>query len=176
MDTKNLATLYDLPAMEWSPIESRLSEGLTQAPGTGGPNRHTSWLATINPDGSPHVTAVGALWVDGTFWFQTGPNTRKARNLALNPNCSISTAAHDFDVTVNGEAGLITDPDTVAAMAARWAEGEWPVRVDESGSALTADFSAPSAGPPPWFVYRLQPSGATALLTTEPGGATTWKF
>ncbi len=175
MDAKNLATLYDLPTMEWSRVETRLDEGLNQAPGTGGPNRHTSWLATVNPNASPHVTAVGALWVDGTFWFQTGPKTRKARNLALNPRCSISTAADDFDVTINGEATLVRDPATVAAMAARWAE-DWPVRVDESGWGLTADFSAPSAGPPPWFVYRLEPNRATALLTTDPGGATTWHF
>jgi hypothetical protein len=39
-----------------------------------------------------------------------------------------------------------------------------------------AEFSAPSAGPPPWFVYRLQPSRATALLTVPPGGATSWRF
>jgi hypothetical protein len=59
-------------------------------------------------------------------------------------------------------------------MAARWREGGWPARVDESGMALTAEFSAPSAGPPPWFVYRLEPSRATALQTVAPGGATTW--
>ncbi len=68
------------------------------------------------------------------------------------------------------------DPSTVAAMAARWAEGGWPCRVDESGSALTADFSAPSAGPPPWHVYRLTLRRATALGTIEPGGATRWDF
>ncbi len=76
---------------------------------------------------------------------------------------------------VEGEARRITDPTTVAAMAARWAAGGWPARVDESGQALTAEFSAPSAGPPPWFVYRLTPSSATALSTVEPGGATRWR-
>ena len=51
---------------------ARLGEGITQAPGTGGPNRHTCWLATINADGTPHVTGIGALWDDGAFWFETG--------------------------------------------------------------------------------------------------------
>jgi hypothetical protein len=176
MDTKNLATLYDLPPMEWTRIEARLDQGVTQAPGTGGPDRHTHWLATINPDASPHVTAVGTLWADGAFWFQSGPQTRKARNLAVNPRCSMSIAMHDFDLTVNGEAQLVRDPVTVAARAAEWAAGGWPVKVDDSGCALTAEFSAPSAGPPPWFVYRLEPQRAVALLCTEPGGATTWQF
>ena len=49
-------------------------------------------------------------------------------------------------------------------------------RVDATGGALTAEFSAPSAGPPPWPVYRLTPERATALQTVEPGGATRWTF
>ncbi len=176
MDARNLAELYELPPLDWAPIEARLDEGFTQAPGEGGPNRHTCWLATLNEDGSPHVTAVGALWVEGAFWFETGPRTRKARNLARDPRATISVATQDFDLTVNGTAKQITDPATVAAMATRWAAGGWPCRVDETGTALTADFSAPSAGPPPWFVYRLTPSTATALATIEPGGATRWSF
>ena len=77
---------------------------------------------------------------------------------------------------VDGEARMVIDPSTVAAMAARWAAAGWPAHVDDSGVALTAEFSAPSAGPPPWFVYRLTPHTATALLTVEPGGATRWRF
>ncbi len=176
VEATNLADLYKTPLLEWDRIAATLDQGLTQAPDTGGPNRHTSWLATINRDGSPHVTGVGALWVAGTFWFETGERTRKAQNLARDPRCSMSVAAHDFDLVVDGEAHMVTDPPTVAAMAARWAAGGWPVRVDETGSALTAEFSAPSAGPPPWFVYRLTPRSATALLTIEPGGATRWQF
>jgi len=52
MEAKNLADLYDLPLVDWGLIESRLRDGLSQAPGTGGPDRHTCWLATINPDAS----------------------------------------------------------------------------------------------------------------------------
>jgi hypothetical protein len=48
--------------------------------------------------------------------------------------------------------------------------------VDETGRALTADYSAPSAGPPPWFVYRITPRSAIALAILEPGGATRWRF
>jgi hypothetical protein len=174
MDAKNLADLYDLPLLDWKRIEAGLG-GLTQAPGTGGPDRHTCWLATINPDGTPHVTGIGALWVDGTFWFETGERTRKGRNIARDPRCTLSVATHGFDLVVEGEAQRVTDPATVAAMAERWAE-DWPVSVDESGVALTAEFSAPSAGPPPWFVYQLTPLRATALETVEPGGATRWSF
>jgi hypothetical protein len=83
-------------------------------------------------------------------------------------------ATHDFDVVVEGAAARVTDRATVADMAARWAAEGWPARVDDSGIALTAEFSAPSAGPPPWVVYRLTPRRVTALATVEPGGATRW--
>ena len=172
MEAKNLADLYGTPLLDWGRITTRLDQGVEQAPGGGGPNRHTCWLATINADGSPHVTGVGALWVDGAFWFETGKTTRKGRNLARDPRCTLSLATKEFDLVVNGDAELVTDPEAVAAMAARWADGGWPARVDDSGVALTAEFSAPSAGPPPWFVYRIVVRQATALQTEEPGGAT----
>jgi hypothetical protein len=172
----NLADIYALPLLDWARIEARLDQGVTQAPETGGPNRHTCWLATVNHDGSPHVTGVGALWVDGAFWFETGERTRKGKNLARDPRCTLSLATHDYDLVVEGEAHKVTDAPTVAAMAARWVSGGWPARVDDTGLALTADYSAPSAGPPPWIVYRLTPHGATALATVEPGGATRWRF
>jgi PPOX class probable F420-dependent enzyme len=175
-EAKNLADLYDLPMVEWEAVTALLDGGLTQAPGTGGPDRHTCWLATINDDGSPHVTGVGATWDDGTFWFETGERTRKARNLARDARCSLGVSMREFDLVVEGDAHRITDPPIVAAMAERWAAEGWPCRVDETGRALTADYSAPSAGPPPWFVYRITPRSATALAILEPGGATRWRF
>jgi hypothetical protein len=176
MEATNLADLYRTPLLDWGAIDERLTAGFTQAPETGGPNRHTCWLTTINADGSPHVTGVGALWLDGTFWFETGERTRKGRNLARDRRCTLSVALREFDVVVDGEAEKITDKSVVRDMAARWVAEGWPATVDETGEALTADFSAPSAGPPPWHVYRLTPRAATALSTVEPGGATRWRF
>jgi hypothetical protein len=147
---------------------------VSQGPASGGPDRHTCWLATVNRDRSPHVTGIGALWVDGAYWFETGPQSRKGRNLARDARCTLSLATGQFDLVVEGEARRVTDPTTVAAMAGYWASSGWPARVDDTGTALTAEFSAPSAGPPPWFVYRISAPTATALETMEPGGATRW--
>ena len=77
---------------------------------------------------------------------------------------------------VDGVAEQVTDPATVATMAGLWAAQGWPAQVDPSGVALTAEFSAPSAGPPPWSVYRLVADRAVAVATVEPGGATRWRF
>ena len=175
METKNLADLYDLPALDWAEVADRLDRGFTQAPGTGGPDRHTCWLATIDADGRPHVTGIGAMWHDGSFWFETGETTRKGRNVARDPRCTLSLATNEFDLVVEGVAEMVVDPATVKRLAELWAE-DWPCEVDESGTALTAPFSAPSAGPPPWRVYRITTQRATALETVEPGGATRWSF
>src|SRR6202049_2869211 len=99
MEAINLAVIYGLPLLDWARIESRLDQGVTQAPETGGAHRHTCWLATINRDGSPHVTGVGALWVDGAFWFETGERTRKGRNLARDRRSKLSLSTRDlYDV------------------------------------------------------------------------------
>ena len=146
MEAKNLADLYGTPLLDWGRITTRLGQGMEQAPGGGGPDRHTCWLATINADGSPHVTGVGALWVDGAFWFETGKTTRKGRNLARDRRCTLSLATKEFDLVVDGDAELVSDPETVAAMAAQWAEGGWPARVDDSGVALTPGDGTPDRG------------------------------
>jgi hypothetical protein len=174
MEAKNLADLYGLPLIDWTRVEARL-DGTDRLARTGDdPER--SWLATINPDGSPHLTGLGPLYVAGRFYFTTGETTRKGRNLARDPRCALGVSTEEFDLTVDGKADLVDDPDVVADMAGRWADGGWPVRVDGTGTALTADYSAPSAGPPPWKVYRFTPRQATAILTAEPSGATRWRF
>src|SRR6478752_5020630 len=117
VEAKNLGDLYDLPLVDWGTVTARLDEGFTQAPGTGGPDRHTCWLATINPDGSPHVTGIDAIWVDDAFWFETGEHSRKGRNVARDPRCTLSIATREFDVVVEGDAHQVTDPPVVAAMA-----------------------------------------------------------
>jgi hypothetical protein len=88
----------------------------------------------------------------------------------------LSVSAHDFDLVIEGTALKITDRDTIARVAAAWADGGWPCEVDASGTGLTAPFNAPGQGPAPWFVYQIKPRSATSVTTTEPGGATRWIF
>ena len=80
---------YGTPPIDWARVEAVLDSRLTQAPGTGGPQRHTVWLTTIDPDGRPHVRPVGVVQHDGSWYFTSGPATRKSRNLARDPDaCS----------------------------------------------------------------------------------------
>src|ERR1700712_5631852 len=131
METTNLGQGDGLPTIEWSLVEAQLADLLTHDDPQS-PNRPTFWLTTLNADGSPHVTSVGAIWHAGAAWFQTGDRTRKARNVTRDPRCTISVATKGFDVTVGGDAQLVTDPATVAEIAALWADGGWPAQPDDS--------------------------------------------
>jgi hypothetical protein len=161
---------YGTPAIEWARVQQVLETQLTQAPGTGGPERHTSWLTTTNHDGSPHVRPLGVMSIGGTWYFTSGPGTRKSRNIARDPRCVISVATHPFDLVVEGRAERVVDAAELQTVAEAYAAQGWPARVE--GDALTAEYSAPSAGPPPWRVYRIVASTVYALGTAEPYGAT----
>lgn len=174
METINLGAADGLPAVSWTDVLDELAAGSAPAPEAH--NARSTWLSTINEDGSPHVTAVGAVWMDGSFWFQTGAGTRKRRNVERDPRCSIAVSIRDADVVIEGEAAAVTDREAIARIAQVWADQGWPVQPDESGTGITAPFNAPAQGPPPWHVYRIETRSAIVALGTEPGGLTRFRF
>jgi hypothetical protein len=74
----------------------------------------------------------------------------------------------------NGEARRVVDGATLEAVADRFRAHGWPAEV--AGDAFTAPYNAPSAGPPPWHVYRITYHTAIGVGTAEPYGATRWRF
>jgi hypothetical protein len=173
METINLGAAEELPTVDWAAVLEKLEARSTPDPDAH--NAWTTWLTTLNEDGSPHVTPVGAMWLDGTFWFQTGA-TRKGRNVARDPRCSVAVSIRNADVVIEGDAVRVTDPEAVARIAKAWADNGWPAAPDESGTGITAPFNAPSQGPPPWSVYRVEPRSAVVCWGEEPGGLTRFRF
>ena len=157
---------YGCPALPWS----RACDLLAAVP----PPTGTFFLGTVGPDGRPHAAGVGAVWFDGDLYFVSGPGTRKSRNLAANPACTISAALRGIDLVFDGEATTVTDVPTLERLAALYREGGWPAEVE--GDAFTAPFSAPSAGPLPWHLYRVAFHTVIGVATEEPNGATRWWF
>jgi len=166
METKNLADLYGLEPIPWSRALAALE--------TGSQRNETSFLATTRPDGRPHLAGVGAVWEDGKVYFVSGDGTRKSRNVAENPSCAISISLPGIDLVIEGEAQRVMDDETLQRLAKRYAEGGWPARVEDG--AFTYDYSAPSAGPPPWNLFAIAPTTIYGVLAAEPGGATRWRF
>jgi hypothetical protein len=164
-ETKNLDR-YGNPALEWSRARDALAGEPTP--------EITHFLGTCRPDGAPHAAGIGAQWRDGYLYFTSSPAARKARDLAENPRCTISARLPGIDVVLEGSAARVTEPAVLEQVAAGYRDGGWPAQVD--GDALTAPFNAPSAGPPPWHVYRFTFHTVVGVATTEPYGAARWRF
>jgi nitroimidazol reductase NimA-like FMN-containing flavoprotein (pyridoxamine 5'-phosphate oxidase superfamily) len=88
--------------LPWSWAEQRLRRS------------HNYWVSTVSPDGAPHTMVVWGLWTDGAFYFSTGKQTRKARNLSANPKCVLCTEHAHEAVIVQGEARLFRDPAKIS--------------------------------------------------------------
>jgi hypothetical protein len=166
ISTRNLDR-YGSPELPWSRPRDILA---ADTPGVD----LTFFVATVRPDGRPHSAGVGATWVDGDLYFTSGPGTLKSRNLATNPACSVSVRLRQIDLVLEGEAHRVTDGSTLERLAAVYRTGGWPAAVE--GDALTAPYSAPSAGPAPWYLYRLTLHTAVGVASAEPYGATRWDF
>jgi hypothetical protein len=165
---------YGSPEIPWERVQAVLAGDIPQVPGEGGPNRHTTWLATTDPDGRPHVMPVGMIVVDGTCTFTSSLDARKGRNLLRDPRCTLTVATLPMDLVIEGEATVVRDAATLERIAAEYASGGWPA-VARDG-ALWAEFSAPSAGPPPWHVFAVRITKIFALGAAEPYGATKFEF
>lgn len=83
--------------LPWSWAEERLAD-----------NRNY-YIATVRPDGRPHVMPVWGVWLDNRLFFSTGVDSRKHRNLAANPQCVITTEDATEPVIVEGSAAILTE-------------------------------------------------------------------
>jgi len=166
ISTRNLDR-YGSAELEWSRARDLLARDTPE-------ENLTFFLATVRPDGRPHSAGVGAVWVEDELFFVSGPGTLKSRNLAANPACSVGVRLAGLDLVLEGEAQRVTDPATLERVAAVYRTGGWPASVE--GDAFTGPYSAPSAGPAPWYLYRLALHTAVAVAGSEPHGATRWDF
>jgi hypothetical protein len=158
---------YGNPELPWSRARDALAAAAS------GPDI-IYFLGTSRSDGRPHAAGVGAMWDEGELYLTSGAKARKARNLAANPACTISVKLEGIDLVLEGEAIRVTDKGPLERLAGRYRAVGWPAEVD--GAALTAPFSAPSAGPPPWQLYRFVLQIGFGVATEEPYGATRWRF
>lgn len=135
----------------------------------------TWFLGVTAPDGSPHAAGIGAVWVDDGLYFVSGPTTRKSKALASRPAATLSAHHPGIDLVFEGATARITDRATLERVATFYREeGGWPAEV--AGDTFDAPYNAPSAGPPPWYLYRLDYGTVYGVATAEPWGATRWRF
>jgi general stress protein 26 len=129
------------------------------------------WLATVRPDGRPHVTPLLSVWLDGALYFCTGPDERKAKNLAHNPHCVITTGCNvlsGLDLVVEGAAVEVSDEVRLQRVAEIYASKyDWHYTVREG--ALYGEGGRT-------LVYEVAPATAFGFGKGEQFSQTRWRF
>src|SRR4029079_4349835 len=70
---------------------------------------HDYWLATVRPDGRPHLMPVWGVWDGAALWFSSANASRKVQNLRAGPGCSVATENAYEPVVIEGDARVVTD-------------------------------------------------------------------
>ncbi len=75
-------------------------------------------LATVNPDGTPHLVTMFYAPIEGKIGFWTYRTSQKARNMARDPRvtCLIETGQDYFELRgamIYGKVEIVTDPNRI---------------------------------------------------------------
>ncbi|APU15032.1 MULTISPECIES: pyridoxamine 5'-phosphate oxidase family protein [Actinoalloteichus] len=148
-------------AASWSEVRERLVAS------------EVFWISTVRPDGRPHVTPLLAVWRDEALYFCTGGTERKSRNLAENPQCTLTTGCNRLnegvDLVVDGLAVRVSENALLRRLAEDWATKygwNFAVRDDEfvgEGGNVAQ-------------VYRVEPVTVYAYGRDAEYSATSWRF
>ena len=114
-------------ALPWSHAHERLARA------------RTYWLATVRPDGRPHVTPIWGVWLDGALYFDGHPGTRWARNLAGNPACAVHLESGDDVVILEGsveDLDRVTDTALATRIVEVWRAKYGRLTPDPAGRGL----------------------------------------
>ena len=96
-------TLADL--LGWDEVAERIADA------------RNYWLATLRPDGRPHLRPVDGVFVDDALCFGGSPATRWVQHVQHQPAVSASLPDDDHAVILEGRAELVEDPADPVAIA-----------------------------------------------------------
>jgi PPOX class probable F420-dependent enzyme len=85
-------------------------------------SRKSMQVATLNRDGSPHLTTLWFAVVDGKIVFETFTKSQKVKNLERDPRIAVLFEDGELynklrGVSINGRAELVSDPEQVHRLA-----------------------------------------------------------
>ena len=128
------------------------------------------WVVTASAAGRPHALPVWGVWDDGEhrFAFSCGPRSRKAANLAANPQAVVTVDDTVECVSVEGKAVRVDDGDRQQVWIDRYLAKYRPVAPD-----LTPEFVRAN------LLFELVPERAFAIVEREDEfaeRATRWAF
>jgi len=131
------------------------------------------WLSTTRGDGRPHVTPIPSVWHDGRLHIATGAAEQKAKNLARDPRCILTTGTPTLnaglDLVVEGTVERVTDQATLQQLATMWKDQlDWDFEVTDDGFA---DHGSRNA-----IVYAVNAQKLLAFGKGDPFSQTRYRF
>jgi general stress protein 26 len=133
------------------------------------------WLSTVRPDGRPHVTPIAAIWLDDALYFTTGQTERKAKNLAQNTHCVVTTGCNvldGLDVVLEGDAARVTEEARLQRLADEYvAKYEQLFRFTVRDGSFYVEGSESEV-----LVYELAPTTAFGFGKGDSFSQTRWRF
>lgn len=124
---------------------------------------HDYWVATVDAGGQPAVMPVWGGWIEGAVWFSSSPQSRRARNLARDDRCTVTTDNPLEPVVVEGRAERIGDRGAAEVFTARCNE--------KYETDIPVEFFLDNA------LFRVAPTVAYGLTEADfTGTPTKWAF
>jgi len=175
MDTQ--AIVEQAPSVELGPFSTpdAVATGWTQARAEL-QAAQVYWLTTVRPGGRPHVTPLIGVWLDGALYFCTGPAERKAKNLARNPQCVLTTGCNSLDgldLVVEGEAAMVGEEAELRTVASAY-ESKYGAHFTEPDGTWFGLADAIRGGQA--LVYRVAPTTAFGFGKGKQFSQTRWRF
>jgi PPOX class probable F420-dependent enzyme len=120
------------------------------------------WVNSLWPDGRPHSMPVWGVWDGHALWFSSGRRSRKARNLAADPRCVVTTEDATEPVILEGTAQLTDERDEIERVASL---------MSAKYGGITAEFLAAHA------TIQVLPRWAFGIAHDDfTGSPTRWNF
>ncbi len=154
---------YGVDASSWNPLPwSWAADKLA----TG----RNYWVVTVSAAGRPHAMPVWGVWDDDEhrFAFSSGPRSRKAANLAANPQTSFMIDDSVECLSLEGRANRVGD---------EYRQDVWIGRYLGKYQAVTPDLSAEFLRAN--LLFEIVPERAFAVIEREDefaARATKWSF
>ena len=153
---------YGVDTPEWSP----LPWSWAVAKLTAGRNY---WIVTASAEGRPHALPAWGVWDDDEhlFAWSCGPRSRKAANLAANPQATIAVDDTVECLSIEGRASRLAG-ERQETWIARYLEKYTPISPDLDAGFLRQN-----------VMFELTPERALAMIEREEGfarRATRWRF
>jgi PPOX class probable F420-dependent enzyme len=123
------------------------------------------WVVSVWPDGRPHTMPVWGMWDDAVLWFSSGAGSRKARNLAADSRCCVSTEDATDPVVIEGTARIVTEPALLQRV------------IDLMNAKYGTEFGVDFLDPAKNAVFRVRPRVVFGLRSGDfTGSPTRWAF